>query len=985
MRKPIIFVVALLFALPGAFALYPVVKGAGVTDSATSGTSYSVDVPAAEDGDLLLMFFTSDGVGVPSSTGWDVICSQSRSTFATAHVLAKRADGTEGSSVTVGNTVDEAFASITYRIRKGSWHGQVAGGIDCATADPGGTTASPDPPSLSTDWQVAENTWFAYFGSSTNTGVTTYPSGFVNGQHVNSGTGTSNAAAQVAWYKERTQTVNPGTFSDADTVSGGVVTIAVKPSPIRPAIADLENDLILRYSFTPAFTTASTVADSSGNSVALDTVSGTWNSADTSWEHTSGQKLSRTTNTIIDYRNGFTACTWANMNTYGVVMGSESSGSNYAWKLSVGNSSGNSVYDLQIWDDGSTEYSCRWFSGCTSDITNPVPAQTWTHLCMTANYEDDKALLYTNGIITNNWTFAGDKVEADEDHFFAGWGVSGGGWDGAIDDVRLYDRDIGYFGVRELYRQGRAANDEGCNYVGYGDYSVDGELLCNQESIDLKGNTATVLGDGEVTIDRVDGAKQVNLQESGVLSTNGEGTNFCSVVNLTDVGPLDDESGNNNDVTTIDAAWINQSNGYGFYYCDGVNDYIEGDAVTTDYTSSDVISTHFKVQPGQVAFQSVLVNRFNYGANEGYNLFVDGSLSGLSEAVVVYGVDFYYGGEDCQYAIDSWNSVTHTFNGSSGLQQLYVNNCLAVDNIITGKNGNNGNNDLRLCNEYGSQLYEGGVDDVAFWYGRELSADEAEVLHNGSLLTDMTTNLEVLWRFNNYTDKQVCDGSGFEPRLYRTTDRSGSDHDFMNYRAVQRDDGKFFQDSVDSSLYLSSALGAGDPLPSYTDTQPITYMFIVKHENCNVRNYINHLYSYGSSNGYDLRPTNDFSASECDVQWISPQGIFHNGNSSRRCAVGEWCSVVASFDGDDRLQMWVDGFSVRNSTAAYGRNSTGNTVIIGSEGTAFNNWDGTMARATILYRNVTDEDRYNFSYLLPVADAEVDLHLWDDNPEFAIE
>jgi hypothetical protein len=83
--------------------------------------------------------------------------------------------------------------------------------------------------------------------------------------------------------------------------------------------------------------------------------------------------------------------------------------------------------------------------------------------------------------------------------------------------------------------------------------------------------------------------------------------------------------------------------------------------------------------------------------------------------------------------------------------------------------------------------------------------------------------------------------------------------------------------------------------------------------------------------------------------------------------------------------MWVDGFSVRNSTAAYGRNSTGNTVIIGAEGTAFNNWDGTMARATILYRNVTDEDRYNFSYLLPVADAEVDLHLWDDSPEFAIE
>lgn len=229
----------LLCALP-AQAQFPTVAGTN-TSTQASDTNHTVNLPASiADGDLLLAIFRTDISG-PTHTwpsGWTLLYDATGEPR--EEVRFRRADGTEGASITV--TTSGATLSIhrTYRIT----------GHHTTTDPEAGTVASgsslnPDPPSLSPSWGAEDTLWFsvaAYHTFDTRT-LTAFPTSYTDtfddrqsddGPAIGSCRRELNAASE-----------DPGTFtiSGAGTPAWKANTIAIRPAaaaattpPRRPPV-----------------------------------------------------------------------------------------------------------------------------------------------------------------------------------------------------------------------------------------------------------------------------------------------------------------------------------------------------------------------------------------------------------------------------------------------------------------------------------------------------------------------------------------------------------------------------------------------------------------------------------------------------------------------------------------------------------------------------------------------------------------------------
>jgi hypothetical protein len=212
--------------------VFPTVESMTTNTFSSTTTTHNVTMPATVmAGDLLIVFFTNDGnATVTTPSGWTAMGTLTRDIYARGSVYAKIANGTEGgTTVNFITSATEQAAAQTYRILGASWYGSITNGIALQSYDPGTTTTTPNPPSLSPPWGAADSLWIAYAAGSSWTSVNSYPASYTNGTHTISSTGTAGASTSTARRQLNAENENPGAFTMSVSASGVVFTVAVRP------------------------------------------------------------------------------------------------------------------------------------------------------------------------------------------------------------------------------------------------------------------------------------------------------------------------------------------------------------------------------------------------------------------------------------------------------------------------------------------------------------------------------------------------------------------------------------------------------------------------------------------------------------------------------------------------------------------------------------------------------------------------------------
>ena len=150
--------------------------------------------------------------------------------------------------------------------------------------------------------------------------------------------------------------------------------------------------------------------------------------------------------------NGFTVSCWVGVNdttSVGAVMSKR--GLTGPWEYSLDNHFSTGVFNLDNWD----------FGGGTSvygidplKASAPIQPQVWQHLVYVANGSELR--VYVNGVLQNgvDQRNAGIAFTNTDAHFVIG---NGGGYnknyhlDGAVDDVRIYNRALDEQAISYLY------------------------------------------------------------------------------------------------------------------------------------------------------------------------------------------------------------------------------------------------------------------------------------------------------------------------------------------------------------------------------------------------------------------------------------------------------------------------------------------------------------------------------------------------------
>jgi len=238
MRK-LFLLFAFLLAQP-VWAAFPTVVTAANSVQATDSTSHTVSLPSGiVSGDLLIGFFSCDGTATVTwpNEGTDWIEIVSNASVANRLSIAwRKADGTEGASITVTTSASEESVHIVYRI---------TGHIDPSTQPPEqasttGSGVNPNPPDLTPTGGAKDYLWFAIEGSDDDDLVTVYPTSYTDGETYGSSTGGGDCGIGAARRELNAASENPGAFTIAATEQWVAATIAV-----HPVAAGADDDLMI--------------------------------------------------------------------------------------------------------------------------------------------------------------------------------------------------------------------------------------------------------------------------------------------------------------------------------------------------------------------------------------------------------------------------------------------------------------------------------------------------------------------------------------------------------------------------------------------------------------------------------------------------------------------------------------------------------------------------------------------------------------------
>lgn len=243
----------------GAYGSWSGLAGNDVTAPATptgtgfsgASTTHNVSMPATvAAGDLLVCIMALDAnpTTAPAPTGWTQIIFKANGSANAIAAHYKVAAGTEGgTTVNFTTTSPVTGAALVYRILAGEYEG-----VPAVSTGATGSSANPNPDAVTPTWT---GRFLSIAAASTDTDaavVTAAPSGYSGFTTQASGAGASGASLGTAYLKANTNSEDPGTFTDATSVSWSAITIAVM-AKTATAEATLITGLDIVLSGTPGY------------------------------------------------------------------------------------------------------------------------------------------------------------------------------------------------------------------------------------------------------------------------------------------------------------------------------------------------------------------------------------------------------------------------------------------------------------------------------------------------------------------------------------------------------------------------------------------------------------------------------------------------------------------------------------------------------------------------------------------------------------
>jgi len=211
---------------------FPVVSATNTSAVSTAGTTHTVNLPTGiASGDLLIVFFSKKSGSSNTLTwpsGWTALTDVNNGTNTGQSTAYRIADGTEGTTISVTSSASVKSAHNSYRIT--SWHGTTPpeGGAGST-----GSSANPDPPSVSPSWGSADNLFLEAASVGSNTSSSAASTNYTNLLTINStgGSGGSNQMQASARHSLTGSTDDP---DNAFTISASSIwasqTIAIRPA-----------------------------------------------------------------------------------------------------------------------------------------------------------------------------------------------------------------------------------------------------------------------------------------------------------------------------------------------------------------------------------------------------------------------------------------------------------------------------------------------------------------------------------------------------------------------------------------------------------------------------------------------------------------------------------------------------------------------------------------------------------------------------------
>lgn len=205
---------------------FPNVATTNVLTAAGSATTHAMPLPASlASGDLLVIFFSIDAAGgtITTPAGWTQLFTASNSPVV-ASCFYKISNGAEGASVTITHTSGKA-GGTSYRISTGTWSGTPEAAATAAT----GSSATPDPPSVTPSWGSADNLFLAASFIQEVGVISSAPTNYSNALTGASGS-TSAVTTGSAQRQLTSATDDPGTFTWGSSSTWLAQTVVIKPA-----------------------------------------------------------------------------------------------------------------------------------------------------------------------------------------------------------------------------------------------------------------------------------------------------------------------------------------------------------------------------------------------------------------------------------------------------------------------------------------------------------------------------------------------------------------------------------------------------------------------------------------------------------------------------------------------------------------------------------------------------------------------------------